>query len=346
MMKFDRIGFLSEMQEHCSVSGREDDLARYLFSTCGIFDEIDGAGNLIARTEGRGKKKKKILLEAHLDEVGLVISEITPDGFLKVQKVGGVDLSILPGTGFDVFGKEKIFALAGQTPPHLLKGAEKEKTDPPLFLDAGFTSRKEAEEFVRIGDPVHYRGEAEMMRGGRILARGLDNKAGVVAALEAYMSLEDPENDVTLLLSVGEETTSRGVRYYTERETADLAVVVDAGFARAKGLDPTHCIEMDGGPSVSLTDTLHTGLARWAVQVASESGLPCQIICEPGGTGTNATAIQIRKGGIPSVVVSFPLLHMHTPSEIVSEKDLDDTSAFLLTLISQSEIPVGKERLK
>ena len=341
MTAAERIALLKEMQNYCSVSGREGAISEYL---AGRFDfKRDACGNLYALRHGYGKERRTILLEAHLDEVGFVVSELLPDGFLKLEPVGGIDGSPLPGTALEIFGKTRRMAVIGSKPPHLSKGDDKEKKDTVLYADAGFSDERSAKTSVLIGDPAHYAGPVKKMGKDGIVSRGLDNKGGVLCVIESFLSVTDPYHDLIFLLSVGEETSGSGVKAFTEKYHADVAIVVDAGFGFSAGLDRTHCIEMGMGPSVSFTDTLSLALSRWVADEANIAGLLCQIVAEPGGTGTNATALQIRHGGIPSVVISIPVLNMHTQSEVVYNKDLTNTTSLLIHLLTREDMPFGKE---
>ena len=116
-------------------------------------------------------------------------------------------------------------------------------------------------------------------------------------------------------------------------------MILDAGFARAPGLDATHCIEMGKGPSISYTDTLSRKASNWVKKCAQDQSIRLQVIAEPGGTGTSATAFQLENGGVPCAVISIPIHNMHTPSEIVLESDIADTANLIKILLSDHDIP-------
>ncbi len=333
---------LLKLSELSSVSGREISENEHkqlssLFPTA----EIDALGNVLFFKKGTGKNPKKVLIEAHRDEIGLCVKDILEGGFLSVVECGGIDAKILPGTEFTVCGTKNVSCIATSTPPHLSGGKDKnEKFNvEQVYLDTGMLSKKKLKGMVSIGDPIMFAAEPVKLSDGKISGRGFDNKASVAAGLLAFEKVVNCENDVYLLLSVGEETTSRGVRKICRDIDLDAAFVVDVGFAFREGLDRTSCILMDHGPSVSYTDTLSRKMSNWACYVAKREGIPFQVIAEPGGTGTSATAIQLENGGIPSVVISIPLLNMHTPGEIVSENDIKNTANLLLAIVHDCEIP-------
>lgn len=336
----DRIfNLLCDLSKSHGVSGKETDLLSFLPNV--MTDEI---GNRYVYYEGRSENAKTLLVEAHMDEIGLCVSEILEGGFVSVIPCGGVDTDTLPGTKWLIDGKETIPAIASSVPPHLasLTNPSKKNGFDNVYLDTGFKTKAETEAFLSVGDVAYYCDEPKKMLGSRICGRGLDNKASVLALILALQKLENPEHNVLFLFSVGEETSSRGVRFACKKWKPDFALVLDAGFAVCDGVDETRCIRMDEGPSVSMTDTLSVSFAEWVKKIATEHSVPLQIIAEPGGTGTSATAIQTECGGIPSAVISIPLWNMHTQSEIVSCADVEKTAELILAICKQTCFP-GKE---
>lgn len=339
----ERFSLLSAMQEHACVSGREQDLADFFVNETSFPFQKDGFGNLYLTLKGNGKNKRHILLEAHMDEIGLTVAEITEDGFLSCQTIGGIQKDILPGTSVTVFGRIPFPAVIGSKPPHLARIKSKDGESTPVYVTCGFKDRKEAEKWVGIGDVIHFDSPVCRMENKRVLSRGLDNKVSVLALLEAYSELKEPYHDITFLFSVEEETTGKGAKTFTNDSAFDLAVVVDAGFAKAEGLDPTHTLKMDAGPSVSITERENVTFEKRIIAIAEKNKLPCQILAEPGGTGTNSKYVQIRHGGIPTAVLSIPILNMHTSSEIVCVSDIESAAMILEAVANESDISEGKK---
>ncbi len=308
--------------------------------------QLDDFGNLWIKKESDQPNAKNILIEAHLDAIGLCVKEITDGGFLSVCSCGGIDPSILPSTEFYIHSKKTYKAIATSVPPHLLK-----KTDPKekltledVYLDCGFASKEEAAKHVEIGSPVSFASPCAKLLGDCITAPSLDNKAAVAALLLASENVHSPHN-LSFVFTMGEETTSRGVKSADFICKPDLALVVDAGFGYTKGLDEDKCIKMHVGPSVSIADTLSRSASQWIIDTAKKENFPLQVVVEPGGTGTSASALQLRANGIPCALISIPLKYMHTPSEVVSEGDIEKTSQLLCTLLEQKEIPFGEVNL-
>ncbi len=322
------------------VSGKENtaELIKYLPKELNaVTDEI---GNIVFFKKSGKPGAKKILLDAHIDCIGLCVKEITKDGFISVASCGGFDAEILGSTKFCVFGKEKVFGIATSTPPHLLnKESDGKKSSlDSVYIDCGFASDEEAKKIVSVGDMVAFCDDPIPLLGSKIACPYWDNKASAIALILAFESIL-AENDVYFVLSVGEETSYRGAKFAASAIQPDFAFVVDVGFALSPELDPTKCILMGKGPSVSFSDTLSRSLTKWVIKVAEEKEIPLQVICEPGGTGTNATALQLQNKGIPSCVISIPLKNMHTSSEIVDKNDILKTAELLSALCSEKDFP-------
>ncbi len=334
-----RINFLSGA-ESTSVDHKVPELFRKYGAT------VDPMGNLWIEKKSEKEDAKTILVEAHLDAIGLCVKEITDGGFISVSACGGFDVSLLPGTEFHVHSDGIYKAIASSIPPHLLKKTEnKEKlTLDSIFLDCGFQTKKEAEVHVKIGAPISFAAPCKKLLNDRLCAPSLDNKAAVIALLLTVEKVKSDHN-ILFMFSMGEETTSRGVKSANFPAKIDLALVVDAGFAFTKGLDADKCILMEHGPAISIADTLTRDVSTWVINTARNENKSLQVVVEPGGTGTSATALQLRNGGIPCGVISIPLKYMHTPSEIVSEKDVEQTAELLCSLLEQKVIPFGEVRI-
>lgn len=332
------IDLISALQNLPCVSGAEAMDPKKL-PACLKDAEIDRFGNLVLRKKAKRDGATRILVEAHRDEIGLCVKEVLSGGFVSAVPCGGFDTAILPGTDFTIYGKVPVRAVATALPPHLTKKDTKNESEKKkeVLLDTGLLSRDAVERVIQIGDTVHFRSTPKVMAGSRITSRGLDNKASVAALFLAYENLSELDADVCFLFSTGEESSSYGVKTFCRRFKPDLAIVVDVGFGYANGLDKSSCIFMGGGPSISFTDTLSLGMSKWAVSVAKEIGIPYQTICEPGGTGTSATAIQVACGGVPSVVLSIPLLNMHTSGEIANECDIRRTADLIVALLERGK---------
>lgn len=333
MPVFDLISKLSDFPQ---VSGKEGAFPHLL-----PFLQTDSLGNVYCFIKGSSPEAKTILFEAHRDEIGLCVSEILEGGFIKATPCGGFDVNTLPGNSFEIMGIERVSAIAAATPPHLSK-LEKNKGKlkvQDLFFDTGYDNSDILKKMIGAGDPIVFSTKPQKMHNGKITGRSLDNKVSVAALIMAAERLSSPINNILILFSVGEETSSRGVRKICREFKPDFATVLDAGFAYSEGMDETRCIKMGMGPSVSFTDTLSLSATDFLVKTAQKHNIPLQKIAEPGGTGTSATAIQVEAGGIPVGVISIPVSNMHTSAEIVSDCDVSLTADLICAVANERVIP-------
>ena len=297
----------------------------------------DKNGNLFYLKKGKDSSKT-LMIEAHRDTIGLCVKEHLGDSFYSVSACGGFDASILPGTLLKIIttGNNPVSAIAASKPPHVLSEEDRKKKAAisDIYVDTGIFQAS-----VKVGDPVIFAAKTEDMANDRVVSPGLDNAVGVISLLSALQQIDEPCYDVLFLLSSSEETLSRGVISFMKDRNIHAAIILDAGFHRDRGLDETKCIIMGKGPSISITDTLDADMTRFVENTAKKHGIPLQIICEPGGTGTSATQIQLQSNGTPSAVISIPICNMHTPSEIAKLSDIDETAKLIVSLRKEDGLP-------
>lgn len=325
---------LSDLLGIASVSGyeRESSLSSWIDAfPCLANAKMDSVGNIVISKESKDPAAKRILIEAHRDIIGFCVSELFNNGFFRAIACGGISASILPGTELIVRGRSEVRAIATSLPPHLKSAtsSKNESNEGEIYFDSGVTTKKQLESMIQIGDPMVFASKPLPLQNGVITSPALDNLAGVLAVIECLETFTESKNHVDFLLSAGEETLSSGVRYAVHNHSYDLAIVIDAGFALAPGLDATRCIIMGKGPSISFSDTLSVGLSKSIDRIANRHSIALQRIAEPGGTGTSATALQIANGGIPCAVLSIPVSNMHTPAETVKIDDIHKTVSLL-----------------
>lgn len=338
------IKIIEKLAEIPSVSGKESGKRLMLSFPSLSKASVDECGNVILRKEGYGKKKQTILFEAHMDTIGLCVEEILENGFLSVLPCGGIDHSILPGTEMTIWGKIPCKAVAVSIPPHLKAVSTASNEKRFCLVDTGLKSKSKALKWISAGDVGSFCRPIRYLANSRISASYWDNRCSVATLLLAIERFESVYHDVIFLFSVGEETTSRGVRVFCQKHSPDCAVILDAGFGTKPGENLSKCIVMGAGPSVSFTDTLSFSMTKWIQNVAKTNRQPLQTVAEPGGTGTSATALQTENGGIPSAVISIPIMNMHTPAEICDLRDIEST-ARLVSLLADSEIIPRKEQI-
>lgn len=336
-MKNKQVKFLKKLLETPSATGTEIAVAALVRERLAeVADEIETnvMGSVHATLSGKGSGPS-LMLSAHMDEIGLMVTYISDEGFLSVASVGGVDAGILPGMRVDVHASnslEPLRGIVGRKPIHLIDPDERKKVTPidKLVIDLGLPVKK-VKKLVRVGDVITFGVGFERFGRNMAVSRAFDDKAGVwvaVRVLERLAAEGRAAGDFICAATVQEEIGTRGA------ETSSYSVFPDVGLA----FDVTHATDYPGidktkygkivcgeGPVIARGPNINPEVFERLVAAAEAEGIPYQIEAEPGVTGTDARAIQMARGGIPTGLVSVPLRYMHTPTEVVCLDDLDAT---------------------
>ncbi len=323
-----------------AISGREDMGLEQLADLCsGYFDsyETTPVGSLIGRISCGTQGAKTLLLDAHLDEIGFMVTEITEEGFLKVTNIGGIDPRILSASEVLVYGKETIPGIFTSIPPHLHEPGDidKEMKLSDLAIDTGF-SKEQLEKIVAVGSPAGYRSPVERLQGGFITGKSFDDRiciAAILRSLELLKKKQLPVN-IAVLFSGGEETGYKGALTGSYNAAPDFALVLDVTNAFVPEA-PVYRkrIRVGDGPSISYSAKTSRRMTDRAVLVAKNKSIPYQLFAEPNNTGTNSSAVQTAREGIPTVLISVPLKNMHTANEVVLLDDVFNTSKLVSEII-------------
>ena len=314
------IELLEKLTSPAGVAGEESSSFESLKGLFSLYGEVscDDTGNIIIHKNGEGKH---ILLDAHLDTIGFVVTEITSDGFVRVQKVGGVDMRTVEGLELTLHGKEDIYGVVCTVPPHLSDGENKVSTDGTAVVDIGMT-KEDAEEVISVGDKVSFRSNFSILNENVVSTPYVDDRGGIAVLLKA-LEYTKTENEITLVCSAQEETGGAGATCASFNVNADLSVSVDVSFATTPDSKDRECGKMNGGAMIGYAPILDRAYTEMLVELAKEKDISYQKEIMNGRTGTNADHITISKGGIPSVLVSLPLRYMHTPVETVDIRDIE-----------------------
>lgn len=299
----------------------------------------DVLGSVIATANESGNIK--VLLDAHIDRIGLIVRGIDENGFLLIDKVGGVDERTLVGAEVEVFAKEKLTGIICSTPPHLLKGGDSEKqvNISSLAIDIGF-DKESAEQYVSLGDRAIVHSQGGKLLGDKFTFGALDDRSGAVSVIKAAQAVSDKLHNValTVLLSAQEETGGSGAKAGAYKIDADYAVAVDVGFGSDKVTNiGGETIDLAKGPSIGISPVLDRELMLRLKSLAEENNIPYQHDVMTPRTGTNADHICISKGGTKTALLSIPLRYMHTPVEVVDVSDIDNTAKLLEKFILSLE---------
>ncbi|MCI8497629.1 MAG: M42 family metallopeptidase [Clostridiales bacterium] len=308
-------------------------IAEQVLAPFGVQKKSTGGNTLFTINEGA--EGKHVLLDAHMDEIAMVVTSIEKNGFVKVTKCGGMDRRILPCQEVTVWGKEPVFGVVCSTPPHLDKD-EKLPEWGELTIDLGL-SAFQMRELVSAGDRVTLRMAPCTLMGDRVTGKALDDRAGVAALLRAAELLREKgwKAPVTLLLSTQEEVGTRGAVTGSYGVDADEAIAVDVSFARTPDSPAHKCGELGKGPMLGISPILDAGITARLRRAAKEQSIPIQDEVMGGETGTNADVISISRAGIKTGLVSIPLRYMHTGVEVISLSDVENTAQMIAACIEK-----------
>lgn len=312
------------------ISGCEDNAAQTALNMLKKYipDAYISGGSVIGIINGG--MQGGIVLDAHIDQVGFIVTSIDDEGFVKVGSVGGMDLRLMAAQRLIIHGKKDIEGVVCTIPPHLSKGetAVPEITD--ISIDCGM-SRQKLESIVSIGDSVTFSSRCERLLNDRVTAHSLDDRCGMAAILYALsqLDLSSLTKRVCVCFTVQEEVGERGAKTAAFSLAADEAVAVDVSFAYSDGEKKDKCGEMDKGCMIGISPILDRELSQRFIGIAQSISLPYQTEVMSGVTGTNADRYSSEGCGARSVTLSIPLRYMHTPVEVISLADVENTGMLI-----------------
>lgn len=326
------------LRELCSANGvsGDEDCVRELI--IGMVKELcdeyrtDSLGSLICFKRGRKRPEKKLMICAHMDEVGLIVTYIRPDGTLSFNEVGGVDPAVVTGRQVIVknHGTGKLYrGVVGSRAVHNLSSEEREKAPEykGLYIDIGAEDRAEAQRYIGLGDTVYFDSEFTEMGANRIKSKAIDDRAGCAVMIRLMRC--ELEYDTYFVFNVQEEVGLRGSRCSAFSVMPDIALVLESTTAadiEGSSGDNRVC-ELGKGPVVSFMDRAalyDRELYKLAFDTAGEMGIPCQTKTRIAG-GNDAGAIHITGKGIRTLAVSVPCRYLHSPSSVADYADIENT---------------------
>lgn len=333
--------FLETLLETPSPSGFEERNAAHFRDYVAPFAdtvETDALGSVLATVKG-SLNGPRIMLAGHIDEIGFLIHYISDEGVCYFKPIGGHDTAVIIGQRVVIQTENgPIKGVIGKKPIHLLLPDEKGKAAElfDMWIDVGaIGGRDEVKELgVQVGDPVTYDVGMAHLAGDRITARALDNRIGAWVVAEALRRVKEMNHEATVIAvaTVQEEIGLRGAHASAFGANADIGIAVDVTFATDyPSMDKRRFSELKigSGPAVLRGANANRKLSARIVQVAGEKNIPFQPEATPGGTGTDANAMQISRGGMTTGLIGVPLRYMHTPCEIISLADADNAAQLL-----------------
>lgn len=283
-----------------------------------------------------GKSDEILLFDAHIDEVGFTVTFVTDDGFLKVAPYGAIDSRLLAAQPVRIFGKKTVNGVFCSTPPHLSKGDDTVGSVNDICIDTGI--RKGAKETIPLGSRVFFASKPKKLLKNRVGGKSLDNRAGVAALIEAARLIKQkgvPPKNVCFLLSDSEEVGLRGAKTAAFGISPVCAVAVDVSFGDGPNLPKDETAPLGSGTMIGLSPSLDKGVSDKLTALARDGGIRHTFEVMGGTTSTNADAISLTKGGVPTGLLSIPLRGMHTPFEVIDTRDVSETAKLLASFAAE-----------
>lgn len=300
---------------------------------------IDRMGNVLGVRRSKTPGAPKLLLDAHLDEIGLIVTGVE-DGFLRFRSIGGVDPRMLPGRELVVLTDPPLRGLVACP-----AGGDENKSVPlnELYVDVGL-SQEEAERAVPVGTPMVYRAGCFPLGEDQMCGKSMDDRACFVTLLRAAELLRDKELDVELhiLGSTREEVSGAGAVVGTWAVAPDFCVAVDVTHGKTPDGPADKTFDLGGGPAIGVGPNMTRWMTERMIDKAREHGIPYQLEIMSGHTGTNGWEMQISREGVATSVLSLPLKYMHTPVETLSLADMEGVAQLLAAFTEN----LGKEAVR
>ena len=329
---------LKKLLEKQSVSGYEytlnEDVKNMFSSDAECY--IDKLSNVVAVKNKCAEFK--VLIDAHMDTIGLMVTKICDGGFIKFVSVGGVDERILPSQVVTIHGKEDIKGVIGVKPPHLLKGdKDKAYKEEELFIDTGM-EKEELEKTVEIGDIITFESEYTNLLNGKIASGGLDDKLGVYIVSEVLKRI-DNENICTYgAATVGEEIGLKGAKVISNLCDFDLVIVIDVTHGITPDAIKERAFPVGKGAVLTLGPSLSKEYNEKIKEYAKNNSIDIEIEVEAGNTGTNAWIYHSARTSNPTVMISVPLRYMHTSYEVADIKDVEAAIKLISGFLNSMEV--------
>lgn len=331
--------YLFELCADSAPSGREDLLHSLSRLVRPLADKVytDASGNLVAVKYCNIPGAGKILIDAHADEVALIVTDVDDNGFVHFANHAGIDCKVLPAATVTVLGKRPLAGVVATMPPHLLKDAD---TDKPVkmkdsVIDIGYDA-KTARELVRVGDLISLRSNTAELLNNRVMGGSLDNRASVAVLIDVMSKLKSTHrahSDVYFVFSAGEEFGGYGAAAAAFDIAPDEAIVLDVTFGVSPYTNKQKGKDLGSGAAIGVSPMLDTHNTEKMIDTAKARNIPYTLEIMNGRTGTNADGIVISRDGVPTTLVSIPLRYMHSPSEVVCLEDMQSVSRLVMSYI-------------
>lgn len=323
---------IQKLTQITSPSGYESQIRQAIQEEVQAYaDEIrvDALGNLIVRKGNRSEAGKRIMLAAHMDEIGVIVTHVDEKGFVRFSNLGGVFPRYVPGGRVRFLnGTPGVINTERETDPHKVPALDQ------MFIDVGASSRKDCP--VKVGDvAVFERPFSEL--GKRWVSKAMDDRISAAILIEALKQLQGTPHEIYFVFTVQEEVGVRGATTAAFGVDPDLGLAVDVTTTGDTPKGTRMAVELGKGPAIKVKDAgmlADPRVVDWMVTTAENAKLPYQLeILERGGT--DARAIQLTRAGVPAGCLSIPCRYVHSPSEMVDRDDVENAVKLLVQLLSQ-----------
>ncbi len=336
-MKKDSRDFLFSLLSSVSPSGFEQPAAHIwrdrVRDKC---DELifDVHGNSMAVLNP--KADFRFMLAGHVDEIGLMITHIDEKGFIFVSQIGGMDNNLLVGQRVKIMSaRGEVFGVIGRKPIHLMKAEDRKKgvEMENIWVDIGADNRKEAERMVSVGDPMVIDVQCREMGRDKVVSKATDDKAGAYVVAETIRELSKRKLNICVIgaATVQEELGLRGARTSSFRVDPHAGIATDHPETDPKKIGE---VKLGGGPNLHRGANINPVMEKDILKTAKKHKIPYQITGIANATGTDANAMQLNRQGVATSLISVPNRYMHTPVEVISKKDMDNTVKLLVEFLS------------
>ena len=326
---------LTAMTLSYGPTGRESQTADVIIRYLNRYTDhinIDAAGNILAKIPSSVPKPRRIMLDAHYDEISMAVTKIDDRGFVYFNCPIGIDKRTLLSTEVVIHGIDDVFGIVATPPVHVLKKEDREKLPDigDMVIDTGFQAEK-IKKLVRIGDMVTHKAYTFQLENNTMTGKSMDNRAGVcsvLTCLEMIKGIKLPF-ELNILFSTQEENNLSGAKIGANTTDPDIAIVLDVTFGESPQCKGDTVGALGKGPMIGFAPVLNRKLSTTFEELAIKANIPYQKEIMNGNTGTNCVVVHVTKLGVPTGLLSIPLRYMHTQAEIVNMDDIDATAKLL-----------------
>ncbi|MDR0985109.1 MAG: M42 family metallopeptidase [Endomicrobium sp.] len=340
------------------VSGNEENISKIIIESFSKFcdnTETDNLGNVIGRVSINNSsckeeiKRKKIMLVAHMDEVGMLVKHISEDGFIYFIKIGGINDSVLPGQLVEIINRDNkhITGIIGTKSPHMMNESDSKKSVKyeDMFIDIGINSKNEVLKIINIGDPIIFKSNAGILNTDLYYGKSVDNRIGcyiLIKILEELALNKNLNTDIYVCASSQEEVGLKGGKTLAFRINPDFAIIIDTTISGdIPGIEAkVSSIKLGKGVAITIMEAAGRGtiipkkMRNLMFDVAEKNKIDYQIDLFDGGV-TDGALIYTSNVGIPTIVLSIPTRYLHSPTAVFSIKDVNSTIKLAIKMIEK-----------